>query len=361
MKTLVKNYSFDPTQKTITFSDFTSLYLEQILFVLNQSKQSLLFGGGVGSATIQGNVLQLGTVVSTTGMSTTDKLQIFLDDLQLGYGTAGTPTANVVSVQGLSGMTPIKTDGSSVTQPVSLSSLPSLSAGSNAIGSITQSGVWGVRNQDGSGNAITSQLNGAQRAIDVGVNVGGVQVDPRSIRALTSSDVVSAAQSGTWNLNNIIGSISLPTGASTDTTLTSVLNKLPSLGTAGTPSANVISIQGVANGTSITTYLASFGSTFSSTFSAGTNSSTFTLFQKFTSVIIPVIATSPTITVQVTLDAGVNWIDTSVQVAASATDIKLIESDSFARLVAFCGVSNGFRFKSSSAISATLTVRNTHA
>jgi hypothetical protein len=38
--------------------------------------------------------------------------------------------------------------------------------------------------------ALTSQANGSQRALDVGVNVAGVQVDPRSIRALVNTDVV---------------------------------------------------------------------------------------------------------------------------------------------------------------------------
>lgn len=46
--------------------------------------------------------------------------------------------------------------------------------------------------RDGAGNAITSQVNGSQRALDVGINVAGVQVDPRQIRALTSADVVTA-------------------------------------------------------------------------------------------------------------------------------------------------------------------------
>lgn len=48
---------------------------------------------------------------------------------------------------------------------------------------------------DGSGTAITSQVNGAQRALDVGIDVAGVQIDPRQIRALTSADVVSVVQS----------------------------------------------------------------------------------------------------------------------------------------------------------------------
>lgn len=49
-----------------------------------------------------------------------------------------------------------------------------------------------VEIQDGAGNSITSQVNGAQRALDVGINVAGVQIDPRQIRALTSTDVVTA-------------------------------------------------------------------------------------------------------------------------------------------------------------------------
>lgn len=63
---------------------------------------------------------------------------------------------------------------------------------------VDSSGRVSVKNLDGSGVAITSQANGAQRAMDVGVNVAGVQVDPRSIRALTSTDVVTAIQ-GTAN------------------------------------------------------------------------------------------------------------------------------------------------------------------
>lgn len=46
---------------------------------------------------------------------------------------------------------------------------------------------------DPSGVSVTSQTNGTQRALDIGINVSGVQVDPRQIRALTSSDQVTIA------------------------------------------------------------------------------------------------------------------------------------------------------------------------
>ena len=51
---------------------------------------------------------------------------------------------------------------------------------------------------DGAGNSVTSQASSGQRALDVGVNVAGVQVDPRAVRALTAADVVTANQ-GTAN------------------------------------------------------------------------------------------------------------------------------------------------------------------
>jgi hypothetical protein len=48
-----------------------------------------------------------------------------------------------------------------------------------------------VKLQDGAGNDITSQANGSQRPLDVGVNVAGVQVDPRDVRPLTNADIVT--------------------------------------------------------------------------------------------------------------------------------------------------------------------------
>lgn len=99
-------------------------------------------------------------------------------------------TAAQGAAAAISGAWPVKpTDGTnsqsytaageakvSVTQP--------LPAGTNIIGS--------VKLDDGAGNAVTSQANGAQRALDVGIDVAGVQIDPRQIRALTASDVVQA-------------------------------------------------------------------------------------------------------------------------------------------------------------------------
>lgn len=78
-----------------------------------------------------------------------------------------------------------------------------------------------VKLDDGAGNAITSQVNGAQQALDVGINVAGVQIDPRQIRALTSADVVSVVQSTSpWIVSDT--SNGSPTGGTAGTTSTLV-------------------------------------------------------------------------------------------------------------------------------------------
>lgn len=70
--------------------------------------------------------------------------------------------------------------------------------------SVDTNGSVKTRIADAAGNVATIQTNGTQKALDVGINVGGVQIDPRQIRALTATDVVTAAQgtaavnSGAW-------------------------------------------------------------------------------------------------------------------------------------------------------------------
>lgn len=65
---------------------------------------------------------------------------------------------------------------------------PSQLLGIDASGRIT------IKLDDGAGNIITSQANGAQQALDVGINVAGIQIDPRQIRALTAADIVTVQQ-----------------------------------------------------------------------------------------------------------------------------------------------------------------------
>jgi hypothetical protein len=90
--------------------------------------------------------------------------------------------------------------------------------------------------------AVTGTFWQATQPVSGTVTVTATNLD---IRDLTSaSDSVAAVQSGTWNITNISGTISLPTGAATAA-------KQPALGTAGTASTDVITVQGIASMTAL--------------------------------------------------------------------------------------------------------------
>lgn len=99
-----------------------------------------------------------------TGASTAAK--------QPALGTAGTPSADVLSVQGETGMTALKVDGSAVTQPVSATSLPLPTGASTSANQTNASQKTQI--VDGSGNVIASTSNALNVAITSG-GAGGTQ------------------------------------------------------------------------------------------------------------------------------------------------------------------------------------------
>lgn len=86
---------------------------------------------------------------------------------------------------------------------------------------------------------VTIQDGGGSITVDGTVAVSGSVVVTNA-----GTFAVQAAQSGAWNVTNISGTISLPTGAATAA-------KQPALGTAGTASADVITVQGIASMTAL--------------------------------------------------------------------------------------------------------------
>lgn len=129
---------------------------------------------------------------------------------QPNFGTAGTPSADVITIQGSVGMTPIRVDFSSAgTQPVSLASIP---LATNA--------------------AIASK----QPAFG---SSGTASVDVLTIQGI--SGMIPLRVDGSANTQPIsASSLPLPSGAATSA-------KQPALGTPGSASSEVITVQGVAS------------------------------------------------------------------------------------------------------------------
>lgn len=85
-----------------------------------------------------------------------------------------------------------------------------------AIGDIT-----GIVGQNTMANSLPVVIASNQTAVPVSDNGGSITVD----------GTVAATQSGTWNINNITGTVTLPTGAATETTLSSLNSKVTACNT----------------------------------------------------------------------------------------------------------------------------------
>lgn len=105
-------------------------------------------------------------------------------------------------------------------------------AGTVALDTPTLTALENITVQNGSGAAAVNIQDGGN-AITVDDGGGSITVD----------GTVAATQSGTWNINNITGTVSLPTGAATETTLAAVNAKL----TATTRTHNALSATGAGS------------------------------------------------------------------------------------------------------------------
>lgn len=111
MKIQIESYSFNPTQKTVTFTELASIQLERILLVTNVTRNIILYNfadPSLGGTVSQLNVLTL--LTNTAGMSSSDKLQIFynIDD----------PIGNQPNLSSLS-VTPAYSESAAVSNVVS--------------------------------------------------------------------------------------------------------------------------------------------------------------------------------------------------------------------------------------------------
>ena len=111
MKILANRYSFSPSTKQVFLSGFTTnIALEQLLLITNTSTNTIIynFACPTTGATITNNVITLSA--DTTSMASTDRLQIFLDDLfEPLFGTyqdatSYSPVTSVSAVPSLTGV-----------------------------------------------------------------------------------------------------------------------------------------------------------------------------------------------------------------------------------------------------------------
>lgn len=158
----------------------------------------------------------------------------------------------------------LSVDGSAVTQPISAVSLPlpsgaateaTLATHAVAQGSTTSGQVGPLLQaatttnrptySTGTTDPLSLTLGGCLRTsiaqignadVSVGNGIAGTGVLRVAIASDNTAFAVNAAQSGTWNINNISGTVSLPTGAATSANQVTEIASLASID-AGIPAA----------------------------------------------------------------------------------------------------------------------------
>lgn len=190
-------------------------------------------------------------------------------------GTAGVPSTDILSIQGAPSMTPVKTDGSGVTQPISgsvaVSNLPATQPVSGAVSvsnlPATQpvSGAVSVSNFPAtqpvsvatlplpSGAATSAKQPALGTSGTPSTDVLTIQGAASMTPVKTDGSGVTQPVSGSVAVSNFpatqpvsAASLPLPSGAATSA-------KQPALGTSGIPSTDVLTIQGAASMTPIKT------------------------------------------------------------------------------------------------------------
>lgn len=136
--------------------------------------------------------------------------------------------------------------------------------------------IDGVSGQETMANSLPVVIASDQSAVPISDDGGSITVD----------GTVAATQSGTWNINNISGTISLPTGAATESTLSTLNGKVTACNTgavtissalpAGTNNigdVDVVSLPAVVDATYSSSSVTSVSAAATSTSILATNSS----------------------------------------------------------------------------------------
>ena len=121
---------------------------------------------------------------------------------QPALGTAGTASSDVITVQGITSMTPLKVDGSGVTQPVSIASVPSHA--------VTNAGTFAVQVD---GTALT-KLTDIETNTDSGAVVGnGAAATAQRVTLASDSTGIVALTTSTASIGKLASNTGVTIGA----------------------------------------------------------------------------------------------------------------------------------------------------
>jgi hypothetical protein len=249
MKQVWPNYSYSPTTNVLTLTGL-NIDRDQLLLVTAADRGRIMYNFADSSVTASaftsGANTALTLVATTAGLTTTAALVIYFDDQATSSTVTGTVELGPTSLNALEsitvtmgqvtvtgGLTDVQLRASAVTvggtitvgNSVTVSSLPSLAAGTAQIGSVTAS-ITGTVPVSGTFYQATQPVSLASvPALSAGAN---------QIGSVTASITGTVPVSGTfWQATQPVSLASVPAHAVTLTSTTVTVSSLPAL-TAGT-------------------------------------------------------------------------------------------------------------------------------
>jgi len=255
---ITPSYTFTPGPSglgTVNLSGIDNFDVKRLVAIVNQTAGTVIYSSGNSSCNhtnVSGKTITL--KLDTSSQNSTDILQIIYDT---GYVR-------------LDPVFPINIDNCYVSNEVEIKN----DSGNPVPVSSAQSGTWNINNVSGTVSlptgasteskqdtqiaelqaiknhidevepkldtliSQTDGLEGSLSSIDGKLNSLGQKAMASSVPVVVSSDqsAIPASQSGTWNINNVSGTVSLPTGASTlaaqntaNASLNNIDAKLPAL------------------------------------------------------------------------------------------------------------------------------------
>lgn len=212
---------------------------DDIVPVSQSGSWSLAANQSVNVAQINGVTPLMGNGVTGTG---SQRVTIASDNTAFSVNAVQSGTWNIGTVTTVTSLTQMNGAAIAMNTGVRAAGVQRVTICTDDVVPASQSGTWniGTVTTVSTVTAVTtvstvtnlSQLGGNAIAMNTGARSAGTQRV-----TIATDDIVPASQSGTWNITNVSGTVSLPTGAATQA-------KQPSLGTSTAPSADVITTQG---------------------------------------------------------------------------------------------------------------------
>ena len=233
-----------------------------------------------GAATSAKQDTEIGYLTTIAGAITLGKMQVDVisSALPTGAATSAKQDTIITSLSSIDGhVDGVEGSLTSIDAKMTACNTGAVVVSSSAL----PTGAATAARQD-TGNTSLSSIDGKLPALGQALAAASVPVvlTAAQVSTLTPLSTVAATQSGTWNVTNISGTVSLPTGAATsanqstaNTSLASIDGKLPALwqALAAASVPVVLTAAQLSTLTPVSTVTANQGGTWTVGLSAGTN------------------------------------------------------------------------------------------